>query len=77
MWAFEGFPARLRYEIQQPGDLYVYEIEVLGYVGKGLLVAFRITTTGLRLGPYPPEPVELLPVSEFEEKYKKFTLVQD
>lgn len=67
MWAFEKFPAVLRYSEECVG-----EVEVFGYVSAGRLIAFRVVVDfAFEEG----GDVRLLPIAEFEEKYRKFKLV--
>lgn len=75
MWAFDSFPARLRHSEENSGYARIYEVVVFGYVCNGYLVAFRNIWCDLTCAP-PHEYTHLLPISEFEERYKKFKLVQ-
>jgi len=81
MWAFEKFPAKLEFlpeGIERP----TYQVEVFGYsfVGGGWmsfgtpLIVFRETVfwVGVDIG-----NIHLLPVGEFEEKFKKYKLLED
>ena len=69
MWAFNGFPAQLKVE-RKYSDGPEYEIEVFGYVNKSM-VMFRRTAIGISRE---RGEVELLPVEEFEERFKEYKL---
>ena len=76
MWAFDSFPAKMEYE-PEGNDRPVYQVEVLGYLrmeGGVDLVVHRMNSYWVA-----PEIGEvcLLPTVEFEEKFKKYTLINE
>lgn len=87
MWAFEGFPAILRYQRENDDDAPTYEVEVFGYVNidcfdlkQRQLLAFRecsywIGDAPTYAGHDEIGQVQFMLENEFVKKFRKFKLV--
>ena len=81
MWAFEGFPAILRYQQEDDDDAPIYEVEVFGYVNidcfdlkQRQLLAFQECSYWIA-GHDGVGQVQFMLENEFAAKFRKFKLV--
>lgn len=82
MWTFEQFPAKLHFRedytdhpLYETEDAPLYEVEVFGYICT-LLIVYRKNSYQRKdvdnIG-----QIEILPIAEFEKRFKDFTLIQN
>jgi len=71
MWAFEKFPSKIKLK-RKYEDGPEYDIEVFGYVNK-IIIMFRRISIGVTTD---MGEIELLPIREFEEEFKKYKLTR-
>jgi hypothetical protein len=72
MWNFKNFPARIE-RLPEKGIGPPHCVDVFGYFNKQLVV-YREFRFFVKEGTF---KVEMLPISEFEEKFKKYILVEE
>jgi len=84
MWAFERFPGKIEYILEGKDGPIIYQVKIFGYLQlhgnvpneyNVTLVCFRQTIFwAINYGGV--GDVCFLPIDEFEERYKKFKLIE-